>query len=196
MGYRQPPRIHRLEGACISPGDHMGSVTSLNLLLEALGCTDSLTYPLRAGVTDNLHGSQGHFAWGGGCGTNEWWLLQTLYSPAGSRRPASVLHQSTLTRSGPVLLTLHLTQVWSSDLEAQNHGERKVPRLRTPDSPHSWMKTIVTRPTPQRGLSSPGACGDTDLGHYNWGDDTSTFTRPLGNILLVLKIRGKPSNCP
>lgn len=170
MGYRQPARIHRLEGAYISPGDHMGSVTSSNLLLEALGYIDSPTYLLRAGAADNLRGSQGHFAWGGDCGTNEWCLLQTLHSqhpPAVSRRPASVPHRSTLTRSGPVLLTLRLTRVWSSDLEAQNHGERKVPSLRTPDSPHSWMKTIVSLPTPQMEPISPGACGDTDLGHFN-----------------------------
>lgn len=29
----------------------------------------------------------------------------------------------------------------------------------------------------------------------NQGNDTSTFTRHLGNIILVLKIKGNPSNC-
>lgn len=124
VGYHQPSRIHRLESACISPWDHISSMTSLNLLLEALGCIDSPTYLVRARAADNLHVSQGHFARGGGCGTNEWWLLQTLHSqrpPEVSRRPASVPHPSTLNPSGPVLQTLHFTQVWNSDLEAQNH---------------------------------------------------------------------------
>lgn len=199
MGYHQPPRIHSLESACIGPGDHMGSVISSNLLLEAPGCTDSPTCLVRAGAADSLRACQGHVARGGGCGTNERWLPQTLHSqrpPAVSRRPASIPHLSTLTRSGPVLRTRHLTQAWSSDPEPQNHGARKVPSLRTPDSPHSWMKATVTLPTPQMEPRSPGACGDTDLGHFHEGNDTSTFTKLLGSVLLVFKRRGNLSNCP
>ena len=91
-----------------------------------------------------------------------------------------------------------LTQDWTSNLEAQSHGETSGSQLQDPGFSTFTDENNGNTPHSPRGTQFPGERVGTHtyLGHFSPGNDTSIFTSHLGNILFVLKIKGNPSNCP